>query len=97
MSPERRHMGRVAALGCILCRRLGIVDTPAEVHHIKAETGGCDQQSDFLTLPLCPRHHRVEYPTSVHFLKKRGIQMRYKCDEWDLLADVLKLLEKGRG
>lgn len=27
---EARHMARVAGLGCILCRHLGIIGTPAE-------------------------------------------------------------------
>ena len=30
---ERAHMGRVAELGCAVCRMLGYGPTPAEVHH----------------------------------------------------------------
>ena len=39
MIKSSRHMARVAALGCILCRRLGYLGTPAEVHHIRTGTG----------------------------------------------------------
>ena len=31
MTPAQRHMGRVAAIGCILCRHMGIDGTPAQV------------------------------------------------------------------
>mgnify|MGYP003328680870 CR=1 FL=1 len=31
---EKKHMKRVAELGCIACRKLGYEDTPAELHHI---------------------------------------------------------------
>lgn len=89
----RRHMGRVAALPCVLCRHIGIDGTPAEVHHLEEETGAAQRQSDFLTVPLCPRHHRVEYPESVHALKRRGLYERYKISELDLLAATLEMLE----
>lgn len=35
----KRHMQRVAELGCILCRHLGYGQTPAEIHHLKEECG----------------------------------------------------------
>ena len=54
MSTASRHMGRVAAVGCIVCLELGHRDTPAEVHHI----GDSADRSDFLTIPLCQIHHR---------------------------------------
>jgi hypothetical protein len=84
-------MGRVAALGCILCQHMGLGATPAEVHHLEEETGAAQRQDDWLTIPLCPRHHRVEYPDSVHALKKDGIYRRYKVTELDLLAMTLEL------
>ena len=37
---EREYMGRVAALGCIVCSEcLGYQDTPAIVHHIRTGQG----------------------------------------------------------
>ena len=32
---EKKHLSKVAELGCIACRQMGIYDTPAEIHHIK--------------------------------------------------------------
>ena len=36
---EKRHMGRVASLGCYLCRQLGYGETPAQVHHVREGQG----------------------------------------------------------
>ena len=54
VSAANRHMGRVAEVGCIVCLELGHRGTPAEVHHI----GDSSDRSDWLTIPLCPDHHR---------------------------------------
>jgi hypothetical protein len=51
---EAFYMGRVAALGCVVCRRIFNVYTPAEVHHV-AEGSGL--RSSFSVAPLCPVHH----------------------------------------
>lgn len=90
----KRHMGRVARVPCVLCARMGLGETPSEVHHLKYGSGASDRQDDMLTIALCPRHHKVEYPESVHALKEHGLQLRYKCSELDLLADTLRALER---
>lgn len=57
-SPAQRHKQRVAALGCVVCRRLGFQPTfPAELHHV-AEGSGL--RSDFAIVGLCAEHHRGE-------------------------------------
>ena len=54
MTPAQRHMALVASLGCVVCRRLGFGNVPAQVHHI-AEGSGL--RSDFAVAPLCNDHH----------------------------------------
>jgi hypothetical protein len=46
---ERDHMGRVAELGCLICRR------PAHVHHVYGLKFGV--KSNWRVAPLCPEHH----------------------------------------
>ena len=92
-SAEARHMGRVAALGCILCRHLGIFGTPAEVHHIREGQGAAQRASNWLTVPLCPEHHRGR--TGLHGFGTRGFATRYKLDELDLLAMTIEALNAG--
>jgi hypothetical protein len=50
---EKEHMGRVAALSCVVCRNLGLGESPAEVHHIGNGTMG-KRASNHETIPLCP-------------------------------------------
>lgn len=86
-------MGRVAALGCILCRvTVGHERVPAEVHHIREGQGAAQRASDFLTVPLCPAHHRGA--GGVHGLGRRGFEARYKLSELDLLAMTIEELTK---
>lgn len=86
----RRHMGRVARVPCVLCRHLGLGDTPALVHHMKLGTGASDRASDFLTIALCPEHHVGK--SGVHTLKEKGLRLRYNLSEIDLLAMTLEAL-----
>ena len=60
-SKERAHMDAVASLGCIACAKLGFYDSPAELHHIKNQTGMGKRSSHFEVIPLCPVHHRGQY------------------------------------
>lgn len=83
---SKAHMGRVAALGCILCRELGYGESPAEVHHLFDSAA----RSDFLTAPLCPEHHRGA--TGFHGLGQRAFERVYKLTEADLLAKTLEAL-----
>lgn len=53
---EKRWMGAVADLGCIVCLLYEGEYTPAEVHHIDgSRKPGCHLK----TIGLCCRHHRV--------------------------------------
>ena len=86
MTRAQRHMQRVASIGCILCRKLGLGETPAEVHHCFDSAA----RSDFLVIPLDPEHHRG--PTGFHGLGEREFNRRYKTTEAELLAMTLERL-----
>jgi hypothetical protein len=86
----RAHMGRVAALGCILCRQLGYGEQAAEVHHVRTGQGAAQRASDWLTVPLCPDCHRG--PNGVHGDRARLKSAR--VTEMDLLAQTIALLTK---
>lgn len=83
-------MGRVAALGCYLCRHLGLGDTPAQVHHIREGQGMAQRASNWLTVPLCEKHHANYSVDGIH-----GQRMAWKragVNEMDALADTLERL-----
>ena len=89
----RRWMGLVARVDCVLCTRMGVSGSPAQVHHLKFGQGASDRASDALALALCPEHHTG--PSGVHQLKERGLYLRYKCSELDLLADTIEAIARG--
>jgi hypothetical protein len=90
---ESRHMGRVAALGCCICRMIGHGPTPAVVHHIREGMGASQRAPNWLTVPLCEEHHVG--PTGYHTLRSNAFERTYGVTELDLLADTLNLLYGG--
>ena len=90
---EKKHMMRVAELGCMVCKRMGYEGTPAEIHHKRAGTGAGRRSSHYDAIPLCPEHHRGK--TGLHGLGTKGFPKHYGYDEDDLLADVRLLLKNN--
>ena len=86
----RRHMARVAEIGCICCERLGYGATPAQVHHIRE---GRIARSDWLVLPLCRVHHTGS-AMSMHMDKEPLLRALGLFSEFDLLADVMQRLAR---
>ena len=82
---EREWMAAIASLGCIACRKDGIPDSPACVHHI---ISGGRRMGHLFTVPLCPEHHKSDGRNvpSIHYQKRTFVQ-RYGS-ELDLLAEV---------
>jgi len=85
---ERRHMRRVAEMGCVLCRLQGRGATPAQVHHIRDGQGMAQRASDWLCVPLCPDCHTG--PRGLH--GDKSLLRVSKVDELDLLALTIKEL-----
>jgi len=86
---EKEHYGKVARLGCILCRYLGYGETPAQIHHIRRNA---TKRSNSPVIPLCREHHIGD--TGVHSLGKKGkFEARYGIDEQTLLQKTMELLE----
>jgi hypothetical protein len=87
---EKKHMSNVADLGCIVCRRMGYLNSPAEIHHKRAGTGAGRRSSHLNVIPLCPEHHRGN--TGLHGLGSKGFVKHYGYDEDDMLKEVALLL-----
>lgn len=79
-------------MGCALCSILDMEHTPAEVHHIRDGQGAAQRASDWLTVPLCPEHHRGS--SGLHGLGVKGFYTRYKLQELDLLAWTIERLTR---
>lgn len=70
----KRHIARVKALPCVICRRPG----PSDAHHIICERFGQAKASDFEIIPLCKIHHQ-HGPESIH-QNKRQWQEKHGAD-----------------
>ena len=88
MTPAQAHMERIAAMPCICCRLLGMKqESKTCVHHIREDR---EARNDFLTLPLCWRHHQS--PQGIH--GDQTYLLMLKTSEWGLLAHVIEELEQ---
>ncbi|HAZ80764.1 MAG TPA: recombinase [Porticoccaceae bacterium] len=92
---EKKWMSAMAEFGCVICKKLYGVTSPAEIHHIEGKT---KPDAHLLTIPLCYAHHRAgednEKFTSRHPSKSRFIA-RYGT-EYDLreyIADKINWTE----
>jgi len=85
---EEKHMGRVAALGCVVCRNLGHGPTPAQVHHIREGQGTGQRAGHFLTIPLCSDHHQWGGPGVAFHADRRAFERLYGS-ELDLLDQTI--------
>ena len=94
---ENYHACRVAMLGCLLCRRLHKVFSPAELHHV-AEGSGL--RSVFALAPLCYEHHQGK--TGLHGMGVSRFCSAYRLpneNEYGLLTwtnEDLAMLDLGR-
>lgn len=86
---ERRHMSRIAEQGCVLCAYLGLGETRAEIHHLRHGMGAGQRNSNLMTIPLCPEHHRGR--TGFHGMGRRAFEREYGVTELDLLAMSQKI------
>lgn len=93
MNKGQAYMRDIAALGCIVCHRIGFGFSAAEAHHLLR---GSRQIDDFHTIPLCVWHHRAGVKNE-HFVSrhpwKREFEHRYG-KESDLLAQTRELYAK---
>ena len=80
---ERKHMGRVAQMSCLVCGT-----EPVHVHHIREGQGMGQRAQNWLTVPLCPDCHTGPY--GIHGDKSR--MRAQKLDEMDLLSMTIERL-----
>jgi len=85
---EKEYYGKVARLGCILCKIvLKYDDTPCEIHHIRRYG---QKRSLSEVIGLCPEHHRGN--TGIHGLGRKGFESRYNTNEQALLELTLEMI-----
>jgi Recombination enhancement, RecA-dependent nuclease len=87
---EKQYMGKVAELGCILCKHLNLGETPAELHHPRTGTGAGRRASNMDVIPLCPEHHRGN--SGLHGMGRKAFEKYYGITELQLMEKVQECL-----
>lgn len=90
---DRIRYGKLADMGCILCRHLGTPGTPPEIHHLRDGQGMGQRAPNALTIPLCAYHHRG--PEGYHGKGKRAFEAAYGVTERELLEMTDGVLSAG--
>jgi|TARA_B100000035_G_scaffold104061_1_gene88323 hypothetical protein len=82
---EKKHMDKVAQLGCFVCER------PATLHHIRPKGTGIGRRtSHFEVIPLCPDHHQGKF--SIH-MSKKAFEEKYGTEK-EILEIVLQRVKE---
>ena len=91
MNALEKHYQAVAALGCVVCKMMGMGFTPAELHHPYGRKGEHEKE----VIPLCYSHHRAGFENKMVVSRhpyKKEFERRYG-KESDLLAEVKRLIK----
>jgi hypothetical protein len=92
---ERERYVKLARLGCILCKQIGIreiEDSPVEMHHVRRFGG---KRENAPVIPLCAQHHRLGN-SSIHQLGAKGFDSYWGVGntQADLIDKTLELLNE---
>ena len=87
---EKQYLDRVSSLGCYLCHALGYGYQPAQIHHLREGMGMAQRNSNYLTVPLCDKHHANSSPDGIHGQRKAW--KLAQVGEMDALAWTLEQL-----
>ena len=81
----KQYKNAVAELGCLICER------PAELHHPRLSCGMGQRESDWLVIPLCEDHHRLNgFGHAVH--NGQGTFEQNYMNEAKMIAMVIEAM-----
>jgi hypothetical protein len=89
---EKKHMSKVAELGCAVCRRIYPPHEPGpvELHHPRHGAGMGKRSGHMSVVPLCVNHHRGN--EGIHGMGTKAFVQHYGVTEAELLAETLELI-----
>ena len=94
---EKDWLDLVHQVGCVVCAELGYGFVPCDAHHIREDQGVSKRAADFLTVALCPGHHRPDFPEGFHRLGRRKWEPKYGTELEALAATIKGVLRILRG
>ena len=86
---EKEWMNEVSELGCIVCRNMGGIFSPASPHHMHGRTR---RDCHLSTIPLCGAHHQTGGEgVAFHATGKKTWQEKYGTQE-ELLKQCQEII-----
>ncbi|MCW1959831.1 MAG: Ref family recombination enhancement nuclease [Mycobacterium sp.] len=86
---EKRHMDRVAQIGCVLCAELGQAQTGrTTLHHPREGQGAAQRSPNWLVIPLCEDCHQGAL-NGIH-----GQRAMWKLARWTELDALAATIER---
>ena len=89
---EKAYVSRAIALGCALCRHLGLGESPGEWHHARTGVGAGKRGPHKRGFPLCPPHHRTSND-ALHVCGRRAWERRFGVTEMQFVEQTERLIE----
>lgn len=94
---EKNLHDRIAQMGCVACRKLGIHNTHVSIHHVHGRTKpGCHMH----VLPLCEPHHQdngtaiAVHPWKARWEREFGKQDDLVAQQWEELGVVYEIPQR---
>lgn len=84
-------MDAIGQLGCIVCKEVHCIYSPASIHHIEGRT---KPGAHLLTIPLCYHHHQGSVVVSRHGTNRKTFAAEYGKTEYQWL-ELCKELVNG--
>jgi hypothetical protein len=86
---ERAYQAKARELGCAICRRNHLGETPASLHHPRTGIGAARKADEFSVIPLCPEHHQGA--TGVHGMGRKAWEHYWDVTEAGLTIETQQL------
>lgn len=84
---EKKHLDRVASLGCLICQ------APATIHHPRFVCGMSQRAKHWLAVPLCKYHHQDGPHGQAIHNGQQEFEKNYMSEQ-DMLAEVIRRICK---
>lgn len=63
---DKKHLSKIASLGCCVCNRELNVFSPCEIHHTRFSCGVAQRSDDNKAIGLCFNHHSAQGVDGYH-------------------------------
>lgn len=90
---EKDHYDKLSNIGCIVCRIIHNIYSPAEIHHLRHNAGTGKKSAFDKSIPLCALHHRLGGHGVSYHAGRRAFEQSVGYTEVELLELTNQILK----